>query len=109
MQRHTRNYVNNEQKQKTMNKELSTNSEALNTFLFDGTDKAEDKPIFSTIERLKRASLTCSELSVMVEYENPETLRQRLAEVNDIITETRLTLQEIQRDFAEQPKFTKIA
>ena len=92
-----------------MNKQLSTNSEALNNFLFDGTNRKEDKPIYITIENLKRASLSCCELGVTVEYEDANQTRAKLEGINRTITETWLTLSELLRDFAEQPENMRTA
>lgn len=86
-----------------MNKELKTNSQALNDLLFEGTGSVEDTPLFGMIEDLKRATLLCSELCVTVEYEKLNDTRAKLADVNRIITGTWHTLSELLNDFSERP------
>lgn len=73
-------------------------SKALEEMLFDGTGSAEDTPLYCLIENLKRASLTCTELGVTVEFEDVKDTREKLGEINFTLADTWRALTKVFND-----------
>ena len=61
----------------------------------------EDDNLQMTIDELKDAVLTCSELCVTIEFEDFAATRQRLAKVNMTLTNMWRTLAEVKNDFKD--------
>ena len=61
----------------------------------------EDDNLQMTIDELKDAVLTCSELCVTIEFEDFAATRQRLAKVNMTLTNMWLTLAQVKNDFKD--------
>jgi hypothetical protein len=84
----------NVQKQKKMSK-LITDSKVLMDLI------TEDDNLQMTIDELKDAVLTCSELCVTIEFEDFNATRQRLAKVNMTLTNMWRTLAQVKNDFKD--------
>ena len=61
----------------------------------------EDDNLQMTIDELKDAVLTCSELCVTIEFEDFNATRQRLAKVNMTLTNMWRTLAQVKNDFKD--------
>ena len=61
----------------------------------------EDDNLQMTIDELKDAVLTCSELCVTIEFEDFNATRQRLANVNMTLTNMWRTLAQVKNDFKD--------
>lgn len=61
----------------------------------------EDDNLQMTIDELKDAVLTCSELCVTIEFEDFNATRQRLAKVNMTLTNMWRTLDQVKNDFKD--------
>jgi RNAse (barnase) inhibitor barstar len=61
----------------------------------------EDDNLQMTIDELKDAVLTCSELCVTIEFEDFNATRQRLAKVNMTLTNMLRTLAQVKNDFKD--------
>lgn len=61
----------------------------------------EDDNLQMTIDELKDAVLTCSELCVTIEFEDFTATRQRLAKVNMTLTNMWRTLAQVKNDFKD--------
>jgi hypothetical protein len=61
----------------------------------------EDDNLQMTIDELKDAVLTCSELCVTIEFEDFNSTRQRLAKVNMTLTNMWRTLAQVKNDFKD--------
>ena len=61
----------------------------------------EDDNLQMTIDELKDAVLTCSELCVTIEFEDFAATRQRLAKVNMTLTNMWRTLAQVKNDFKD--------
>lgn len=81
-------------KQKKMSK-LITDSKVLMDLI------TEDDNLQMTIDELKDAVLTCSELCVTIEFEDFAATRQRLAKVNMTLTNMWRTLAQVKNDFKD--------
>lgn len=79
---------------------LITDSKVLMDLLFDGTT-ADDSQISSMIDNLKKATLTCSELCVTIDFYDFEETRKSLSKINMTLTETWRTLAMLQNDFKD--------
>ena len=61
----------------------------------------EDDNLQMTIDELKDAVLTCSELCVTIEFEDFNATSQRLAKVNMTLTNMWRTLAQVKNDFKD--------
>lgn len=61
----------------------------------------EDDNLQMTIDELKDAVLTCSELCVTIEFEDFNATRQRMAKVNMTLTNMWRTLDQVKNDFKD--------
>lgn len=82
-------------------KKLITDSQVLMDMLIDDSNLIENTQLHMMIERLKTATLNCSELCVTIEFENFETTRSKLADINLALTETWRNLAMLQNDFKD--------
>ena len=79
---------------------LLTDSEVLHFLLFDGA-APDDTPLYCLIAKLKEATLTCAEMRVTVDFEQPEVLRERISAVEFTLTDAWRQLLALQNEFSD--------
>ena len=79
---------------------LMTDSQFMMDFLFKGVN-AEDTPLSINLGNLKQATFNCTELRVICEYEDPETIRKKIDEVNTVLVETWHNMLAMRNDFKD--------
>lgn len=79
---------------------IVTDSDVLMNFLFDGT-APDDTPVHCLIESLKKATLDCAEMRVTVGFEETETLRKRVSDIEFTLVETWRTLLAMENEFRD--------